>query len=128
MDNSSITAKIADSSHVIVIANRIVLRRSTGKRYPPFSCSGYPSNRSVMSKRWRLPHVNGRTGRQRDAGLEYVEVLEEAQSPRSKTIHQQRNKPAPRVQFGLLGVLSSVETSERKAINTRTRSAKFWPS
>jgi hypothetical protein len=37
MDNSSITAKIADTSPVIVIANRIVLRRSTGKRYPPFS-------------------------------------------------------------------------------------------
>jgi hypothetical protein len=31
MDNSSITAKTADTSHVIVIANRIVLRRSTGK-------------------------------------------------------------------------------------------------
>jgi hypothetical protein len=44
MDKTNITAKIADTSPVIVIPNRIVLRRSTGKRYPPFRRSGYPRN------------------------------------------------------------------------------------
>jgi hypothetical protein len=44
MDKTSITAKIADTSHVIVIANRIVLHRSTGKRYPLFRRGGYPRN------------------------------------------------------------------------------------
>jgi hypothetical protein len=35
-DQMRITAKIADTSPVIVIPNRIVLRAFTGKRYPPF--------------------------------------------------------------------------------------------
>ena len=49
-DQTSITAKIADTIPVIVIGNRIMFRYSTGKRYPPFRGSGYPKNRPPDDK------------------------------------------------------------------------------